>query len=82
MTINQTTTELLTIRDWLRYAVSRFENSDIFFGHGTDNAYDEAVWLIMSGLHLPHDKLNECVGVADIEPLKDTYKLTLEKLLK
>ena len=49
--------ELLTIRDWLRYAVSRFENSDIFYGHGTDNAYDEAVWLIMSGLHLPHDTL-------------------------
>lgn len=50
--------ELFTIRDWLRYAVSRFENSDIFYGHGTDNAYDEAVWLIMSGLHLPHDTLN------------------------
>jgi len=58
MTIQQTTTELLTIRDWLRYAVSRFENSDIFYGHGTDNAYDEAVWLIMSALHLPHDTLN------------------------
>lgn len=55
---NPITAELLTIRDWLRYAVSRFENSDIFFGHGTDNAYDEAVWLIMSGLHLPHDTLN------------------------
>lgn len=58
MTTQSVTTELLTIRDWLRYAVSRFENSDIFYGHGTDNAYDEAVWLIMSGLHLPHDTLN------------------------
>lgn len=58
MTTQQITTELLTIRDWLRYAVSRFEDSDIFYGHGTDNAYDEAVWLIMSGLHLPHDTLN------------------------
>lgn len=51
-------TELFTIRDWLRFAVSQFEASDIFFGHGTDNAYDEAVWLIMSALHLPHDTLN------------------------
>lgn len=51
-------TELHTIRDWLRFAVSQFEASDIFFGHGTDNAYDEAVWLIMSALHLPHDTLN------------------------
>jgi len=51
-------TELLTIRDWLRYAVSQFEASDIFYGHGTDNAYDEAVWLVMSALHLPMDTLN------------------------
>src|SRR5574343_1172265 len=52
------TTQLHTIRDWLRYAVSRFENSDIFYGHGTDNSYDEAVWLVMSALHLPHDTLD------------------------
>jgi ribosomal protein L3 glutamine methyltransferase len=56
--MTSTTQELLTIRDWLRYAVSRFENSDIFYGHGTDNAYDEAVWLVMGSLHLPHDTLN------------------------
>ena len=41
--------ELFTIRDWLRFTVSRFEESEIFFGHGTDNAYDEAVWLIKIG---------------------------------
>ena len=52
------TNTLQTIRDWLRYAVSRFENSDIFYGHGTDNSYDEAVWLVMSALHLPHDTLD------------------------
>lgn len=50
--------ELITIRDWLRYAVSRFEDSDIFYGHGTDNSYDEAVWLIMGTLHLPLDTLD------------------------
>lgn len=60
MSIDHTprTTELFTIRDWLRFAVSQFEASDIFYGHGTDNAYDEAVWLIMSALHLPMDTLN------------------------
>ncbi|MDP3608532.1 MAG: 50S ribosomal protein L3 N(5)-glutamine methyltransferase [Methylophilus sp.] len=52
------TQSLTTIRDWLRYTVSQFEQSDIFFGHGTDNSYDEAVWLIMSALHLPHDTLD------------------------
>ncbi len=50
--------ELFTIRDWLRFTVSQFEEAEIFFGHGTDNSYDEAVWLVMSALHLPHDTLN------------------------
>jgi ribosomal protein L3 glutamine methyltransferase len=50
--------ELHTIRDWLRFTVSQFEESDIFFGHGTDNSYDEAVWLVLSALHLPHDTLH------------------------
>ncbi len=57
MNLNQNWQELFTIRDWLRYCVSRFEASDIFFGHGTDNAYDEAVWLVMGSLHLPLDTL-------------------------
>ncbi|MDI1298591.1 50S ribosomal protein L3 N(5)-glutamine methyltransferase [Methylotenera sp.] len=57
-TQNHATNELFTIRDWIRYAVSQFEASDVFYGHGTDNAYDEAVWLIMSALHLPMDTLN------------------------
>ncbi|MDD2833989.1 MAG: 50S ribosomal protein L3 N(5)-glutamine methyltransferase [Methylotenera sp.] len=58
MTSHLISTELITIRDWLRYAVSRFEDSDIFYGHGTDNSYDEAVWLIMGALHLPLDTLD------------------------
>ncbi|WP_047539214.1 50S ribosomal protein L3 N(5)-glutamine methyltransferase [Methylotenera versatilis] len=52
------TEELFTIRDWLRFTVSQFEEAEVFFGHGTDNSYDEAVWLVMSALHLPHDTLN------------------------
>jgi len=58
MTSNHITESLLTIRDWLRYSVSRFEEAGIFFGHGTDNAYDESVWLVMSALHLPLDTLD------------------------
>lgn len=50
--------QLNTIRDWIRFAVSQFEQSDIFYGHGADNSYDEAIWLVMSGLHLPHDTLD------------------------
>ncbi len=53
--------ELSTIRDWLRYTVSQFEKCEVFFGHGTDNAYDEAVWLIMRALHLPMDTLDNFI---------------------
>lgn len=58
MTTSHITEALLTIRDWLRYSVSRLEENGVFFGHGTDNAYDESVWLVMSALHLPLDTLD------------------------
>ena len=50
--------ELETVRDWIRYAVSRFEAAGIVYGHGTDNAYDEAVFLVLASLHLPLDRLD------------------------
>lgn len=49
--------ELHTLRDWLRHAVSRFEAAQLFYGHGCDNAFDEAVWLITHHLHLPAEHL-------------------------
>ena len=49
--------ELVTVRDWLRYAVTRFNRAGIFCGHGVDNTYDEAVWLILATLSLPPDRL-------------------------
>ena len=49
--------ELLTIRDYLRYAVSRFNAAELFFGHSSDNAWDEAVYLTLHTLNLPLDRL-------------------------
>lgn len=45
--------DLHTVRDFLRYASSRFAASPVFFGHGTDNVWDEAVQLVLRSLHLP-----------------------------
>jgi ribosomal protein L3 glutamine methyltransferase len=50
--------ELHTLRDWMRYTVSRFEEAGLFYGHGTQNAFDEAAWLILAALHLPMDTLD------------------------
>ena len=45
--------ELKTVRDCLRFAVSRFNEAKLYFGHGSNNAYDEAAYLILETLHLP-----------------------------
>lgn len=50
--------QLATVRDWLRFAVSRFNEAELFFGHGNADAYDEAAYLILHTLHLPLDRLD------------------------
>jgi ribosomal protein L3 glutamine methyltransferase len=51
------TKSLQTLRDFLRFAVSRFNRAGLFFGHGSNDAYDEAAYLILHTLHLPLDRL-------------------------
>ena len=53
----QAESQLHTFRDLLRFSVSRFNEADLFFGHGSSNAYDEAAYLILHTLHLPPDQM-------------------------
>ena len=53
-----TTNHLTTIRDYLRYAVSRFREAKLAHGHGASNALDEAAFLILETLNLPVDDIN------------------------
>ncbi|MCL6414531.1 50S ribosomal protein L3 N(5)-glutamine methyltransferase [Aestuariirhabdus sp. Z084] len=46
---------LSTIADYIRWAFSRFNEAELFYGHGTDNGWDEAVQLVLQSLHLPWD---------------------------
>jgi ribosomal protein L3 glutamine methyltransferase len=53
-----TTNHLTTIRDYLRFAVSRFREAKLAHGHGASNALDEAAFLILETLNLPVDDIN------------------------
>ena len=53
--LDQAIDDLVSILDMVRWSVSRFNDADLFFGHGTDNAWDEAVTLVLFALHLPQN---------------------------
>jgi ribosomal protein L3 glutamine methyltransferase len=47
--------ELQTLRDFIRWAITSFNRHNLYYGHGTDNAWDEALHLVLGSLHLPWD---------------------------
>lgn len=53
------TDNLHSIRDYLRWSVSMFNQHNVYFGHGTDNAWDEARLLILRSLFLPEDSADD-----------------------
>ncbi|AWB35675.1 50S ribosomal protein L3 N(5)-glutamine methyltransferase [Orrella marina] len=59
-----------TVRDWIRFGVSRLEKSGVVYGQGTDNAWDESVFLVLRTLDLPVDEL---------EPFLDARVLPQER---
>ncbi|WP_353844801.1 50S ribosomal protein L3 N(5)-glutamine methyltransferase [Rhizobium sp. CSW-27] len=74
MTLNQdeVTRELVTLRDYWRYAISRFNAADLSYGHGTTTASDDAAFLLLDSLDLPIDAL---------DPFLDARLLAAERRL-
>lgn len=53
--------ELITVRDWVRWGATEFSKAGLFFGHGTDNPWDEAIQLILWAINIPWDRLEHVV---------------------
>jgi len=64
---------LSTVEDFVRYGVTRFTDSGIAFGHGTDNAVDESIFMVLEGLGLPIDALEP--HLAHVLTLSDKERL-------
>ena len=68
-----------TVRDLLRFAVSRFNQAGLSFGHGSANAYDEAAYLILHSLHLPLDLLDPFLDAKLTTPEIETILNVIER---
>jgi ribosomal protein L3 glutamine methyltransferase len=73
------TNELHTVRDWLRFTVSAFNEAKLSFGHGSASAYDEAAYLILHTLHLPLDTLNPFLDARLISEEKNVLLALLKQ---
>lgn len=69
---------LRTLRDYIRWAVSRFHAEQLFHGHGTDNAWDEARQLVLGALHLPWEIADSYLDCR----LEDDEREHLQNLLR
>lgn len=68
---------LRTVRDLVRYATSRLQQTGVVQGHGTSQAIDEAVWLVCWILHLPFDRFDD---LADAAVMPSEVRATIELL--
>lgn len=74
--------ELVTMRDWLRWAVSRFNQAGLCFGHGSQDAYDEAAYLLLHTLHLPLDRIEPFLDAALTEDEREAVFAILDRRIK
>lgn len=79
MMFTQAAEQLSTVRDILRFAVSRFNEAGLHFGHGSDNAHDEAAYLILHTLSLPLDMLEPYLDAKLLDSEKEEVLGLIEK---
>jgi len=75
-TVDEIRGSLRTVRDLLRWGASRLQAGGVFCGHGTDDPWDEAAWLVLWSLHLAPDRLDPVLD-ARLAPVERDAALAL-----
>lgn len=63
--------DLLTVNDWIRFGATQLQKANVFFGHGTDNAWDEAAQLVLWVIETPWQRLEQVVQTRLTDAEKD-----------
>ncbi len=77
--IIQDSSQLQTVRDFFRFAISQFNKAGLHFGHGSSNAYDEAAYLILKTLHLPLDQLEPFLDARLVDSEREQVMDVIER---
>ena len=71
--------ELQTVRDLLRWSVTQMNRCGVAFGHGSDNAWDEAAYLLLHTLNLPLDTLEPYLDARVLRTEREQYLALIER---
>ena len=80
--MDSTAAELITLLDVVRWSMSQFNQADLYYGHGTDNAWHEALSLATQVLHLPQNLTEQDIQLVLAARLTTIEKTQLLELIK
>jgi ribosomal protein L3 glutamine methyltransferase len=73
----------ITVGQLIRELADRFEDTSLSYGHGTDNALDEAAWLVFATLGLSHDDAPDAYsGGVSAEQLAQVFALAERRIVE
>ncbi|BFM07599.1 50S ribosomal protein L3 N(5)-glutamine methyltransferase [Halioxenophilus aromaticivorans] len=77
------TTPLATIRDYVRFGATKMSGAGVYFGHGTDNAWDEACFLVLEALDIPWSLIDQVLDakltVTEREQLVSLFEIRIRE---